>query len=94
MQKLHQLRRRARRRHPQTVLIGGHSPQWVEATVPNEPLVEYTKVGQAVGAKHNRDARPLQSGCAGGDFGLNVCPELRGLWQVNLHIPAFVLQAL
>ena len=93
-QKLHQLRRHIRRVHPQAALAVRHPAQWVEAAVPNEPLVEYTKVGQAVGAKHNRDARPPQSGCAGGDFGLNVWPELRGLRQVNLHIPALVLQAL
>ena len=62
--------------------------------MPDESLVNDTKIGQMIWAKHDRDARPLQSGGIGGDSGLDVPTELRRLRQVDSHLPALVLQAL
>ena len=47
-QKLHQLRRHVRRIHPQTALVGRRPAQRVEAAVPDESLVNDTKIGQMI----------------------------------------------
>ena len=47
-QKLYQLRRHVRRIHPQTALVGRRPAQRVEAAVPDESLVNDTKIGQMI----------------------------------------------